>query len=314
MIKRLVSQQSREKIEAVQERIELKWMNRKKGKGPGLGLILALIVVGGGLAFWMLSDKTKELKRVTLAMTTDRGMEPTGTLIENKTISPDLSEDLQARFEIQRKQIPDYERTGVVSKQYRKLERQEILSEVIRQAPNRKLEVGEDKPPPTTTHIYDKDLVLAGRGYEIGRFQKEAQLQLKLNSVHIPEPYLIEQAGSPQHSKAQGTLTEAREHSFVLHSRATGFHTGYNVASFKKGKQVAPPPLKPVKPIPETRLRLDVGKKSELHLIPHKDRLDLLRGDPNINRYLYKKRFGKSVLPVKTVTTGSNKKSTKTRQ
>jgi len=234
-------------------------------------------------------------------------------LNEGEAESSSLPEDWQARFEVQRKQIPEYERTGAASKQYRQLDRQENLPEVIRQAPNRKLEVGEDKPQHATIHIYDKDLVLAGRGYEMGRFQKEAQLQLKLNPVHIPEPQLIEPVGSQYHSERKGILTEAREHSLVQHSRATGFYTGYDLDPLLKGKQTTPPPTEPVKPIPETRLLLDVENKSQLQLIPHQDRLDLLRGDPNINRYRYRKRFMKPVLQSETITTGSSKKTTKTR-
>ncbi len=313
MIKKMVSLSTREKIEAVQERIELKWMLWQQRGRFGFGQWAVVILLSAGLAYWMLAEKTKELDRITLAMTTDRGMEPVGFQNQETGQSTSLPDDWEGRFEIERKQVPDYERTGIGKKQYRELERKEFLPEVMREAPNRKLEVGEDKPQHETIHTYDKDLVLAGRGYEIGRFQKEAQLRPKLNPVHIPEPKLIEQPGTLHSSNREGVLTEARQHSFVRHNRATGFHTGYNVEPFIKGKQTMPPPPQTVKPIPETRLILDVGKKTELRLIPNKDRLDLLRGDPNINRHLYQKRFGKPILTSKAITNGSSKKSTKTR-
>ena len=308
MIKRLVPEQTRKKMEAARERIHLKWLNRKKGSGFGPGLGVVLVLAGVGLTFVLLFDPGEDLGVVTLAMTTDRGLEPV-VKAEDLTGSSQLPKDWQTRFAIQRKQVPDYERTGSVSKQYRQLERQEILNEVIRQAPNRQLQVEEDKPQPETIHIYDRDLDLAGRGYEIGRFQKESQLQLKLNSVHIPEPQLIEPVGARDKAEDRNEASGPREHSFVRHSRATGFYSGYPLEPFKKGKQMSPPlPPEPVQSIPETRLLLDVEQKTQLHLIPHKDRLDLLRGDPNINRHLYRKRFGTSIQPPETIRTGSSKK------
>lgn len=260
---------------------------------PRLGtagwLALTLILAVPALMMWGAQEDTVELEPLVVLLYSERGMEPPPAPEKKMRTLP---EGWQERFQPRHKEYPVKHLSRKADTQYRQVDRYEVLPRVLEAAPRRKLTVQEDRPVPDTTRIHEKDLVLAGRGYEIGRFQRHPGLGLQLNTLPLPEAQTVPLSELPDYGRRSVEPGEDVVNRLIFHSGATGIPPQVTLEDPMK----PPPPAseeEPVttRPLPETRLVLKVDHESLLLLNPGPEKpVDLLNGHPAINRHMLEQR------------------------
>lgn len=234
-----------------------------------------------------------ELDPLLVQLYSERGMEPPQDEKPRADAQASLPEDWQKRFQPREKTYPLDALDIEAAAQYKQIERYEILPRVLQSAPRTKLTVREDEPGPDTLHIHDKDLVLAGRGFEIGRFEPQQGLGVQLNSLPLPEAESVPLSDLPDYGKRSETVTrEKAVNRMIFHAGATGIPPRMRLDEPMEPESEPPePPPVNAEPVPGTRLVLDGHHEPLLLLTPGREKpVDLLMGNPAVNRHLLEQR------------------------
>ena len=282
-----------ERLRGLKAKASLKRL--RPSRAPRLGLaawvLLALIAAVPAWMMWNAQEDRLDLDPIVVKLYSERGMEPPPEAKQKPAST--LPEDWRDRFEPKRRDYPMDDLAVQADTQYRRLDRHEYLPRVLASAPRRKLHVREDRPSPETLHIHEKDLVLAGRGYEIGRFQPQPGLGLQLNTLPVPEAEQVPLSQLPRYGRrSMESANGDAVNRMIFHAGASGISPRMTLE-----EPMEPEPQrsqqKPVngEPLPGTRLVLDVNHEPLLLLNPGPDKpVDLLNGHPAINRHRLEQR------------------------
>ncbi|MCF8720122.1 hypothetical protein [Nitrospina gracilis] len=257
-----------------------------------------LLGLAGGLALliWSTWLEPVELPPIVVQLYSEPGPGPLSPRPVKEKQPPPLPENWRQRFEPKPKKYPGADWETRTQSEYRKVKRYEFLPEVLESQPTKSLTVESNRPVPRTTHVRDKSLVLAGRGFEIGRFEPDKGLTFRLNTLPVPEPNMVPLDSLPEYGNNRDGLQTVRHgKGVVFHAGATGVPPEISLEiAPKEAETVSPEPEEPVVDagtVPEMRVLLDVAGEALLKLDSSKAApLDLLNEHPAILRHEFEKR------------------------
>ncbi|CAI2717816.1 hypothetical protein [Nitrospina watsonii] len=269
------------------------WQTPKAPKGMGW-LIFWTLLAGFALMFWVTREEPLELKPIVVKLYSEPGRKPQAALQDQKEKPPSLPEDWQQRFEPKLRSYPGEDRAVQTQAGHQRVPRYEFLPQLLMSSPRKTVTVPENRSVLPTPPIRGKELVLAGRGYEIGRFEPDRGLGFRLNTLPLPEAQAVPLEQLPAYGNELPREDEKNARKLmILHAGATGVPPA---VTLEASDEMKPPPELEMQdadaePLPETRLVLGTGRETLLLLTPSQEKpVDLLNGNPAINRHEFEKR------------------------
>ncbi len=255
-------------------------------KALALYLVVSTIVFGCGNG-----AGENEIEAVLVNMHSDLGFEPP----QKKTVSEEFNNKiLQSSFsEMKRKTTSKYKKNEDFKfnsdLNYQSLERHEFLSSFQQGSlkQNYSTKKIEKKKIEKEEVIFknEKSLVLAGKGFNIKTFEKHASGRIKMNPRRflISRPPEIPEKAAEEHIDPNDENLKAYR-PIIFHSRATGFNTTIKQNHFQEaGSSLNYQPTK-THPIADSQVLMNREEKADVKLKPSFRKIDLLRGDPNLNK------------------------------
>ncbi|MGP0566499.1 MULTISPECIES: hypothetical protein [unclassified Nitrospina] len=256
-----------------------------------------LVGLAAGLAFlvWNARLEPVDLPPIVAQLYTEPGPGPLSPEPVKEKKASTLPPDWQQRFQPKPKTYPVKERVTQTESDYRQINRYELLPEVLQSRPKRSLWVESNRPVPRPTQVHDKGLVLAGRGFEIGRFEPDKGLTFRLNTLPIPEPHMMPLDELPEYgNETEGLEASPYKKGLLFHAGATGLPPRIDMETVGQPETLPPEQEEEqleTEPVPERRVLLDVKGKTMLKLNPSaQPPLDLLNQHPAILRHQFDQR------------------------
>lgn len=269
------------------------WQAPKAPKGMGW-LIFWTLLAGFALMFWVTREEPLELKPIVVKLYSEPGRKPQAALEDQKEKPPPLPEDWQQRFEPKPKSYPVKDRAVQTQTGHQRVARYEFLPQLLKKPSRKTVTVPENRSVAPTSPIRGKELVLAGRGYEIGHFDPDQGMGFRLNTLPLPEAQTVPLEELPAYGKEPPGKDETYARKLmILHAGATGVPPAVTLEAPDAEKPTPEVETQEMdaEPLPETRLVLGTGRETLLLLTPSQEKpVDLLNGNPAINRHEFEKR------------------------
>lgn len=168
---------------------------------------------------------------------------------------------------------------------YRAVERYEFLPALLKQPKTRKKSVQENNADLSSWTLADKRWVRAGKGFGVAAGGMASSRTVHFDDASYYFPANVAKSYSEASEHLEPTIEPFKSlKPLVFHHRATGFagETPNDAAPSVQLRAFEVP--RALSPIPETRVYLSSKPRTRVTLTPSKNRLDLIRGNENLNR------------------------------
>ncbi len=183
--------------------------------------------------------------------------------------------------------IPTTAEPFPTDRKYLALKRYEVPLKRVLETHDKLERLGEDEID--SLAVAEKNLVLGGRGLDVGGFENRSSDRLFLSSKRQFEGPSVAQ---PEESRPEtlfiGDGMATRDKALVFHSRPGGYFETPKTSGEKEVLPAPDPAMRFTKSISETRLLLAERPDKLIKLHGKKDPMDLLVGHPDINRERYR--------------------------